>query len=224
MTSSPPSLPDALLGHAARDPEEPWLFYAEGWDWRWLPWKEVARRVEEAAAELAGIPAGARVPFFYDGQPAGVIRDLAIQRAGGVSVVVEDGKEVVVSGLELVGMAAWVGEKIQGAAKREIVVLGGPLDDPFERAMLSWATVTGAAVVLEPHPEARVATAAWVRPTVFHGTPAEISGLRAWAEKEKRKGLPFRRLRTILVTGTEGLPLEEEAFWQGRGTFCRRAA
>lgn len=121
-------------------------------------------------------------------------------------------------------MGERIGAKIQASGKREIVVLGGPLEEAAERAMLSWATVTGAAVVLEPNPEARVATAAWVRPTVFHGTPVEIAGLRAWAEKEKKKGLPFRRLRTILVTGPEGLPSEEEAFWRGRGTSCRTAA
>ena len=247
MVPPPPSLPAALLGHAARDPEEPGLFYAEGWDWRWLPWGELARRMEEEAAELSTVvAAGTRVPFFYDAQPAAVIRDLAIQAAGGVSapsrtltpwpplpippslphrergdvggaVVVNAGRTVEMGAAELVGMAERVGAEIQGSAKREIVVLGGPLDDPFERAMLSWATVTGAAVVLEPNPEARVATAAWVRPTVFHGTPAEIAALRAWAEKEKRKKLPFRRLRTILVTGPEGLATEEEAFWVGRG-------
>ncbi|HEV2845901.1 MAG TPA: hypothetical protein VG477_13695, partial [Thermoanaerobaculia bacterium] len=205
-----------------------------------LPWGALARRMEEEAGRLAEIPAGARVPFFYDAQPDGVMRDLAIQAAGLVSapsrtltpwppetspagenvggaVVMDAGLVVEVSAAELVGMAERGGAEIQGSARREIVVLGGPLDDPFERAMLSWATVTGAAVVLEPNPGTRVATAAWVRPTVFHGTPAEIAALRAWAEKEKKKGLPFRRLRTILVTGVEGLAAEEEAFWVGRG-------
>ena len=90
MTSAPSSLPDAILGHAARDPEEPWLFYAEGWDWRWLPWGELARRMEAEAGRLAGVPAGARVPFFYDAQPDGVMRDLAIQAAGLVSAPSRD--------------------------------------------------------------------------------------------------------------------------------------
>ena len=66
--------------------------------------------------------------------------------------------------------------------------------------MLSWATLTGAAVVLEPDPALRAATAAWVRPTVFHGTPEEIADLRAPGEEDAR-GLPFRRLRTVLVAG-----------------------
>jgi hypothetical protein len=242
VASPPPSLPDALLGHAARDPEEPWLFQAEGWDWRWRPWGDLARWMREEAEKLSSLAAGTRIPFLYDGQMEAVIRDLAIQAAGLVSspsraltpwpplptppslphrergdvagAVVD---EVEVSAVELVGMGRQIGAQIQPSEKREIVVLGGPLEEGAERAMLSWATVTGAAVVLEPNAGSRVATAAWVRPTVFHGSPAEIAGLRAWAEKEKKKKLPFRRLRTILVTGAEGLAAEEAAFWKERG-------
>src|SRR6185295_5492287 len=113
-------------------------------------------------------------------------------------------------------------------SRRDIVVLSGPLEIPEERAMLSWATVAGAAVVLEPNPALRVATAAWVRPTVFHGTAAEVAALRTWVEKEKRgwlrrrPRLPFRRLRTVLLTGAEALPLEEEAFWADRGVRVAR--
>ncbi len=242
MPPPPPSLPDALLGHAARDPEEPWLFQAEGWDWRWRPWGDLTRWMKEEAEKLSSLTAGTRVPFLYDGQMEAVIRDLAIQAAGLVSVpsrtltpypplptppslphrergdvagAVVQGVEM--SAAELVGMGERIQEEIGPSEKREIVVLGGPLEEETERAMLSWATVTGAAVVLEPNPASRVATAAWVRPTVFHGSPAEIAGLRAWVEKEKRKRLPFRRLRTILVIGTEGLAREDEAFWGGRG-------
>ncbi len=87
--------------------------------------------------------------------------------------------------------------------------------------MLSWATVTGAAVALEPEPGLRIATVAWVRPTVFHGSAAEISALRAWVEKGKRRGLPFGRLRTVLVAGEE-LGREEAAFWSGRGVKLGR--
>jgi hypothetical protein len=88
--------------------------------------------------------------------------------------------------------------------------------------MLSWATLAGAAVVLEPNPAHRIATAAWVRPTVFHGTAEEIAGLRQWVEKEgegwfrRKVRLPFRRLRVVLVIG-EGMGVEEEGFWKERG-------
>jgi len=87
--------------------------------------------------------------------------------------------------------------------------------------MLSWATTTGAAVALEPEPGLRIATAAWVRPTVFHGAPEEIGALRAWVEKGRRRGLPFGRLRTLLVAGGE-LGGEESAFWKGRGVKLGR--
>ena len=105
---------------------------------------------------------------------------------------------------------------------RDIVVLSGPLERPEERAMLSWATVAGAAVVLEPNPALRVATAAWVRPTVFHGTVEEIAALRGGVEKEgkgwfrRRRRLPFRRLRRVLVVGEE-IGAAEKEFWEEKG-------
>jgi hypothetical protein len=122
---------------------------------------------------------------------------------------------------ELTGMAEGIQAEIQSSGRREIVVLGGPLEDAAERAMLAWATVAGAAVVLEPNPAFRVATAVWVRPTVFHGTAAELADLRARVEKERtgfwRRGprLPFGRLRTVLVAGA--LAGDDEAFWRERG-------
>ena len=132
------------------------------------------------------------------------------------------GNPVEVGAVELMEMAERVQGKIAPARReREIVVLGGPLESIEERAMLSWATVTGAAVALEPEPGLRIATAAWVRPTVFHGTAEEISALRTWVEKGKRRGLPFGRLRTVLVAGEE-LEGEEAAFWSGRGVKLGR--
>jgi hypothetical protein len=139
-------------------------------------------------------------------------------------VVVSGGKPVEIGEMELMEMAERVQREIAPARRggeREIVVLGGPLEKPEERAMLSWATVTGAAVALEPGPGLRIATAAWVRPTVFHGTAEEIAALRAWVEKGRRRGLPFGRLRTVLVTGEE-LGEEEAAFWRGRGVKLGR--
>src|SRR4051794_16067849 len=103
------------------------------------------------------------------------------------------------------GEIAASGERLQRligeTGAREIVVLGGPLEGPLERTMMAWATLSGAAVVLEPDPALRAATAAWVRPTVFHGTPAEIADLRARVGKGRQGRLPFRRLRTVLAAG-----------------------
>lgn len=153
-----------------------------------------------------------------------------LSEAGG-AVVVKEGASVELTAADLIFLAETVQAEIAPRSDREIVVLGGPLENPDERALLAWATVAGAAVVLlEPTPGARVATAAWVRPTVFHGTPAEIAALRGWVAKERRSlfrraRLPFRRLHTLLVVGADDLPAEEAAFWRERGVrICRRAA
>jgi hypothetical protein len=145
-------------------------------------------------------------------------------------VVLGAGEPVELSAADLIAMADRVQGQVGPAKEREIVVLGGALEIPEERAMLSWATVAGAAVVLEPNPALRAATAAWVRPTVFHGTPEEVAALRRWVEREKpgflrrRPRLPFRRLRTLLVMGGP-LPPQEEKFWRERGVrVCRIAA
>lgn len=256
--AAPPDLPAALLRRAASDPEEPWLFRSEGWDWVWHPWKELAGWMTAWAERLASLPPGSRAAFLYKGNPESVVLDLAVQAAGLVSMPVsrrEDGAEaewiepfdasppgplsrkdaggaVVRAGDvveewdsgEILDAAARIGEAIGSRAGREIVVLGGPLGDPLERTMMAWATVAGAAVVLEPDPALRAATAAWVRPTVFHGSPAEISDLRARAGRTPRLGsrLPFRRLRTVLPTAP--LPLEDVAFWTERGVRIALAA
>ena len=245
---APPSLPAALLGHAAADPEEPWLFRAEGWDWKWHPWKELAGWMEGWAERLADSPSdrppGARAAFLYRSDPESVILDLALQAAGLTSApVLERGEEplwiepsppappsgrpletepggaVVGNGewsaAELVAVGERLREVIQPQGKREIVVLGGSLQDPVERTMLAWATLTGTAVVLEPNPALRAATAAWVRPTVFHGSPEEIAELRRSVKKVRKGRLPFRRLRTLLAVGE--MAAEDAAFWEGQG-------
>jgi hypothetical protein len=279
---APSNLPAALFRHAASGPEEPWLFRAEGWDWRWHSWGEIARRVEAQAEILASQAAGPRVAFAYEPCPEAIVFDLAIQAAGLVSepsppqpsspgppptlpgrggsqeiqfltrspsprqgwvegwergpggegsggaVVLRNGETVELTAADLIAMAEGVQKLVEPAGEHEIVVLGGPLEDPDERAMLSWATLAGAAVVLEPNPALRVATAAWARPTVFHGTAEEIVALRAWVKKEKgglfrrRPRLPFRRLRTVLARGDSVLGAEEDAYWTERGVQVKR--
>jgi hypothetical protein len=253
--ASPPSLPAAFLHRAALDPEEPWLFRAEGWDWVWHPWGELIRWLERWREVLSAFPAGSRAAFRYDARPESVILDLAVQAAGLVSAPNgERGKEAWIErrGLEIetsppapsasprrasegsagalvrigsedvewtMGQIVAAGERLRGEigepGEREIVVLGGPLADPLERTMMAWATLSGAAVVLEPDPALRTATAAWARPTVFHGAPAEIADLRERAGKPRRGRLPFRRLRTVVVSGE--IPETEAALWRERG-------
>lgn len=246
---APPSLPAALLQRAEADPEEPWLFRSEGWDWRWHPWGELAGWLRSWAERLQVHPAGSRAAFLDRSDPESILLDLAVQAAGLVSVPVpergeeplwidpfppesassrplerEPGGAVVRTGewsaADLVAAGERLREVIQPQKKREIVVLGGPLQEPAERTMLAWATLEGAAVVLEPNPSLRAATAAWVRPTVFHGTPEQIAGLRRSVKKVRKGSLPFRRLRTVLVTGE--LAAAEEAVWRGWGVRIGR--
>jgi hypothetical protein len=259
--ASPPNLPAAFLRHSAADPEEPWLFRAEEWDWRWHPWGELARWLNVWSERLSAFPAATRASFLDRFHPESAVLDLAIQAAGLLSVPASGPQgeidlwiEIENGGLKTSlpvplsprqangdaggavvrigdGEVTWTaadliaaGERLQHvigtSGGREIVVLGGPLVDPVERSMMSWATLTGAAVVLEPDPALRAATAAWARPTLFHGTPGEIAALRARAGKGRKGWLPFRRLRTLLVVGD--LPAEEDAFWRERGVAVRR--
>ncbi len=242
-----PSLYSALLRRAELTGEEPWLFRSVGLDWRWHSWGDLARQAAAWAGQLSERPPGSRVDFPYTPSPESIAQDLGIQGAGLVSapsapggpegklgdkileqggaVVRVDGSPVELGTAELMAMAERVQAEVapaREAREREIVVLGGALESSEERAMLSWATVTGAAVALEAAPELRVATAAWVRPTVFHGTVEEIAVLRAWAEVKKKRGLPFGRLRTVLVVGGAGLGEDEAAFWRERGVKVGR--
>ncbi len=107
---------------------------------------------------------------------------------------------------------------------REIALWNGPPDQAAARAFLAWATLRGAALVLEPDPYARIATALWARPTVFLGEAADLAALRQSLEDERPRrwfrrapALPLKRLRAVVHSGTARLPEAEEAFWRGRG-------
>jgi hypothetical protein len=163
--------------------------------------------------------------------PEAILQDLALQAAG--QAVMVRGRAVT-SG-ELGAMAAAVQAVLPAArpgraAGRDILVLGGSLDDPVTRALLSWGTVAGAALLLEPGAGNVLGSAVWARPTLFVGSAAEAAGLRIAAERQKSRlrrllgfppGLPFGRLRTLLVTGPDPLPAAEEAFWRDRGVMVR---
>jgi hypothetical protein len=146
---------------------------------------------------------------------------------GGVVVREPDGSWREISPAELAAAARELGERIRrprpsesprDTASREIVVSARPLDDPGERLLLAWALRSGAAVVLEPRPGAHVATALWVRPTVFAGDVVELESLARGMESYRspvlrrlgrwlrrrlrgavREPLPMDRLHTILV-------------------------
>ena len=118
---------------------------------------------------------------------------------------------------ELIAEAERLQDAIGGEG-REIVVAGRVPERWPDRALFSWATLAGAAVLLAPEPSSLVGSAAWARPTVFHGTSAELKALRHSVEQEKppfwdRKAgrLPFGRLRVVICEE----PFEED-FWRER--------
>ena len=147
---------------------------------------------------------------------------------GGVVVQGASGEAVLLQG-DLVAAAERFGEGIPAlpAGRRHVVVVAGFAGDPVERALLSWATVTGAAVLLEPEPLHLVPAAIWARPTLFAGSAADLVRLRAAVEADeagfkifgRRRRLPFGRLCAVLVTEGE-MPPEEQAFWEDRGVFA----
>jgi hypothetical protein len=140
--------------------------------------------------------------------------DFPDRAAGGVMVEREVPQE------ELIAAADRLQQAIGGEG-REIVVIGRAPERWADRAFFSWALVQGAAVLLAPDPASLIGSAVWARPTVFHGTTAELKALRQAVEQEKppfwdrRAGrLPFGRLRVVLCE--EPSP-EERRFWEGRG-------
>jgi hypothetical protein len=357
MQETPRSLPAALLRHAAADPEAPFLFWAEGWNWRWWPWRQVAALAARWAEPLAGLPAAAAVGFAGDAYPHAIAIDLAIQAAGLTAVPagaergesrrealaasgcrawleVSPGGEARVERLDVsaggVGAsaeseaalapgsaggggdhdaaaagirdAAGAGDRdavvagVRGAAggglggasggvlvraggggswrrlapadllaaaaaiegavaetrtllgvglpagSREIVVAGRPLGEEAARRIAAWATVTGAALVLESDASRRLGAAVWARPTVFCGSSGEVvalrrhieaargrAPLRLWPLRRRSAGYrkppgaprpPLGRLRTLFQDQEPAAA--EAAFWQARGARLLR--
>ncbi|MBV8198991.1 MAG: hypothetical protein JOZ15_00050 [Acidobacteria bacterium] len=72
----------ALERHAGADPESPFLFWPEGWNWRWWSWRQVAELAARWSAPLAGLRAGAGVAFAGGAYPQAIALDLAVQAAG----------------------------------------------------------------------------------------------------------------------------------------------
>lgn len=154
------------------------------------------------------------LPSWEEAERAGA-SEPAPERSVGGGVVV---REAVLSQGDLAAAAESLSRQIPELpeGRRHIVVLGGFAGDPAERFLLAWATVAGAAVLLEPEPSSYVPTAVWARPTVFAGTAPDRARLREAAGRGRRRRLPFGRLRAVL--GTDGaLPEEEKSFWEERG-------
>ncbi len=111
------SLPALLATHAASTPERPFLFYPDGLDMRWRPYRTVAAQAAGGSAALAGLglAAGERVAFRWRVGPDAVAADLAIQGAGLTAVPVGPGTEPPETGRDETranaagaGCAAWL--------------------------------------------------------------------------------------------------------------------
>jgi hypothetical protein len=76
------NLPDALRRQAAADPESPFLFWPDGWNWRWWSWRETAELAARWAAPLAALPPACSVAFAGAAYPEAIALDLAVQSAG----------------------------------------------------------------------------------------------------------------------------------------------
>jgi hypothetical protein len=162
-----------------------------------------------------------------------VLDDLRIQAAGGSVTVRGPAGPVELTGSDLADAADKVARLVPAGTIRDIrdiLVLGGALDDPATRALLSWATVAGAALLLEPDPANVLGMAVWARPTVFAGPVADAVRLRLAAQRHEqgwprrlarklggRPGLPWGRLRALLLTEPGPLPQEDEDYWRERG-------
>jgi hypothetical protein len=159
-----------------------------------------------------------------------VLDDLAVQAVGGTVAVRGPAGVVELAGSDLAAAAEKIARLVPPGKIRDILVLGGSLDDPATRALLSWATVAGAALLLEPDPGNVVGMAVWARPTVFAGSVDDVARLRLAAQRHERSwprrlarklgrrpGLPFGRLRVLLLTEPGPLPQEDENDWRQRG-------
>ena len=162
------------------------------------------------------------LPAWEEAERAGAARP---ERAGGGVIV----GEVMASSEELVVAAERLDISKLAVGQRDVMVLGGFAGSWPERLLLSWATVTGAALLFEPDAPSFVQTAIWARVTVFAGTAADLVLLRVSLERDeagfrifrRRPRPPLGRLRAVVVTESD-LPEEERAFWAERGVPLTR--
>jgi len=135
----------------------------------------------------------------------------------------------------------------RGAAQ-QVAVLALPPAAAIGRLLVAWSLVAGAALVVEPHPQALVATAAWARPTLFAGDRRELARLAAEAARFERTSVgglarrlavvcgrraepppPFGRLRVLLECAAAGggsgaAEMDVDAFFADRGVVRFAAA
>jgi hypothetical protein len=207
------SLPALLRRRAAADPESPFLFWPDGWNWRWWSWRETAALAERWSAPLAGLPPDCGVAFAGDAYPEAIALDLAVLSAGLTPVPL---------GLLRGGGAGGHGQVAPAAGPG-----AGPAREAAERAgCVAWLEVAGgegeARVTRLDAPPAGSAAVPAGDPAVLVTGDAgdwrrlsQAGLLAAAAEVERAVGSPSgrhagSREREILVAGW---PLQE---WAGR--------
>lgn len=93
-------LPASVLARSEAEPEEPALFFPDGFDVRWRSWGELAAQAASGAAALAGadVPPETRVAYRWRPHPDAVAADLAIQAAGCAAVPLGEGEASATAG------------------------------------------------------------------------------------------------------------------------------
>lgn len=129
-----PSSPAALRRRAAADPESPFLFWPEGWNWRWWSWRQVAEQMDRWKEPLTALPPGALVGFEGCAYPDAIPLDLAVQEAGMTAVPLAGGQaghagEPGVDASQeaaAVGCDAWADLAVGEPRVRQLRHLGSP--------------------------------------------------------------------------------------------------
>lgn len=141
--------------------------------------------------------------------------------------------ERAAAGAEAVVPGAGRAPRSRRAGRREIAVASFDLRAADGRTFLAWSLVVGAALFLEPDPRILPGSVEWARPTLAAGEARALAelGRRLRSREEarprffrrrSRAGLPFGRLRLLLVLGTGRLAVDDVAFWAGRGVAVVR--
>ena len=101
----------------------------------------------------------------------------------------------------LIAAARTLDRGVPSSPRRAIACAAPDLDSTVFHLLQAWTLVRGAAWVLEPYPDAFLATVLWARPTVVFAPAAELEPLAtALADRRHRR---HSRLTTIVVAGEQ---------------------
>ncbi|HEX6200211.1 MAG TPA: AMP-binding protein [Thermoanaerobaculia bacterium] len=195
---------------------------------------EVGGGRASAPPALPGTAGGAWIVDVASGPGAGTGRGAVVGAADLLARVrdLEEHLARAASGAAAVMAGA---RRAPGTGGREIAAASFDLRYADGRTFLAWALATGAALFLEPDPHVLPGSVAWARPTLVAGEARILAelGRRVRAlegkrprlrRRRSRSALPFERLHLLLVLGTGRLPVDDVAFWAGRGVAVARAS